>query len=417
MVRPASGLSFGSSLQRLATELDRFLGLPCEREVNVAYVTVHDPSDLRKGAGVAYYMARALAAQSLSLTYVGPLESRFSLSKVTKIPKGFYVIALRRNYDRARSPLLARSYARKVARYLSSVHSVDAILSPSTIPIGYLSADRPIVFWVDATFAGALNFYPEYTNLPRSNIEAGHALEQAALDRASLAIYTSDWAARTAIEYYGVDPRKIEVVPFGANVDRDFTEDEVARFIDQRPPGVCNLVFVGADWTRKGGDVALEVTRRLNNSGVRTRLTVIGAMPQLPEDLRHLVRAVGFVAKSTDEPSPIVRLVSESHFLILPSRADFSPHAICEANALGVPSLTTDVGGIPTLVKDEVNGRMFDVQASPDEYCRYVRMLLGDYDRYRQLAESSFREYQARLNWNASCRTVKNLLESVVKGF
>jgi hypothetical protein len=80
MVRPASGrLSFGSSLQRLATEFDRFLWLPADaraRAVNVAYVKVYDPSDLRKGARVAYYMARALAAPSLSLTYVGPSRLR-----------------------------------------------------------------------------------------------------------------------------------------------------------------------------------------------------------------------------------------------------------------------------------------------------------------------------------------------------
>ena len=37
--------------------------------------------------------------------------------------------------------------------------------------------------------------------------------------------------------------------------------------------------------------------------------------------------------------------------------------------------------------------------------------------RYDALARSSFAEYQARLNWNVAGRTVKQLIEGVVRRF
>jgi glycosyltransferase involved in cell wall biosynthesis len=67
------------------------------------------------------------------------------------------------------------------------------------------------------------------------------------------------------------------------------------------------------------------------------------------------VKFLGYISKSTQEGSEqIDRLLSDAHFLMLPTRADCTPYVIPEANSFGLPCITTNVGGIPTMVKDHV---------------------------------------------------------------
>src|SRR6185436_3482760 len=95
------------------------------------------------------------------------------------------------------------------------------------------------------------------------SLARGHAMEQRAIDRAALAIYSSDWAASSAIARYHADRNKVKVVPFGANIEESRTLEEVRAMIAARPRDVCRLLFVGVGWERKGGDIAIEVARLL----------------------------------------------------------------------------------------------------------------------------------------------------------
>ena len=104
-----------------------------------------------------------------------------------------------------------------------------------------------------------------------------------------------------------------------------------------------------------------------------------------------------------------------AHFLVAPSTADCSPVALCEANAHAVPALTTRIGGIPTIVRDEVNGKLFAKDADPVEYCSYVLDLVGNRRRYREFAHASFEEYRRRLNWAVAGATVRQLFENLLE--
>lgn len=53
------------------------------------------------------------------------------------------------------------------------------------------------------------------------------------------------------------------------------------------------------------------------------------------------------------------RLLKESHVLILPSYIEGLPISLLEAMTYSMPVITTDVGGIPEIVTDKVNGIMF----------------------------------------------------------
>jgi glycosyltransferase involved in cell wall biosynthesis len=98
----------------------------------------------------------------------------------------------------------------------------------------------------------------------------------------------------------------------------------------------------------------------------------------------------------------------------MPSRAESFGHVFCEASSFGVPSLATNVGGIPTAVRNDANGRTFSKEAGFEEYCAYISDLFSNYSRYKNLALSSFKEYEARLNWSVAGQTVKELLMDLI---
>jgi glycosyltransferase involved in cell wall biosynthesis len=129
---------------------------------------------------------------------------------------------------------------------------------------------------------------------------------------------------------------------------------------------------------------------------------------------KSILANLKFAKSAKYETEFLYRTISESHFLILPTRADCSPVTICEANSFGVPCLATNIGGIPTLIKPNLNGMLFNKDADINEYCQYIYRLFINYAKYKELALSSFDMYKSRLNWNIAGEKVRRLLAEVV---
>ena len=385
--------------------------------MKLAYVTTFNARDLNVSdnwAGTGYYIPEALKKQSLPIQYIGSLKERLDLQVICKFKRHYHKLLSQGNYLKTLDPLILQNYANQVSQDLSKMEA-DIVFSATVTPIAYLDCKQPIIFWADATFENLLNFYPQFTGLCEESIQHGHQMERMAIQRCKLAIYSSEWAARSAIEYYQADPSKVKVVPFGANIETNRTEEGIRDLIESRSATKCKLLFLGVDWLRKGGDVALEVAKQLNRLGLQTELTVVGSQPSLDEPLPDFVKLKGFISKFTEEGrAQIDRFISDSHFLILPSISDCTPIVFCEANSLGVPCLSRNIGGIPTIIKDDLNGKLFDRDSKPIQYSEYIFDLFTDYTRYKSLALSAFHQYESRLNWSVSGQKIQELLRSLV---
>ncbi len=180
-------------------------------------------------------------------------------------------------------------------------------------------------------------------------------------------------------------------------------------FWRRRVQDICRLLFLGVDWHRKGGDIALAVAELLNQKGIRTELDIVGCYP--PRELPAFARCHGFISKKTEEGrNRLSGLMAGSHFLILPSRAECYGIVFAEASSFGLPSLATRVGGIPTAIHDGKNGQTFPLDEGPVKYCDYIETLLSSPQGYRALARSSFNEYSTRLNWSSAGKKVRDLM-------
>lgn len=381
-------------------------------KIKISYVTHYNSKDILSWSGLGLNIFNCLSKQGFDVNVVDDFEKNFLFLRLkAKTKKAFYRYFLGKNYLPNRNPTLLRHYANYVESQIRCL-SPDWVFSPGSRPIAYLNCKQPIAFWTDATFACMIDFYSHMSNLCDESIRQGNAMEAEALGRSRLAIYASEWAAKSAIQDYKISPEKVHVVPFGANITCENDLEDIFRIVDQRSRDVCKLLFLGVDWFRKGGDVAYEVTKQLRNAGLDTELTVVGCEPILPASpAPSFIKSLGFVSKSTPEGRDrINRLLAESHFLILPSRAECFGVVFCEASAFGLPSLATNVGGIPTAIRQGQNGYTFDLDSSPSLYAEKILRLFEHYEDYRALAFSSFSEYQKRLNWKTSGNKIKELL-------
>jgi glycosyltransferase involved in cell wall biosynthesis len=378
--------------------------------MTLAFVTTDDPHDIHAWSGTGYHIAQALQKQGLALDFIGPLRDRLSHKMTRKCKRHYYELWGQR-YRRDPEPLILKDYARQISQRLGLS---DRIFSVTANPIAYLECDRPLAFYADATFAGLSSLYPHYQQLCPATVRHWHRMEAQALQRCTLAIYASDWAAQTAVAAYGVSPEKVRVVPLGANLNRSPAAAEVQRLIQQRPTDRCQLLFMGVDWYRKGGDIALAVATALNATGLPTELTLVGCQPPADVSLPEFVRPLGFISKATEAgQAKIAHLLGNAHFLLLPSRAECYGLAFCEANAFGVPCVGSDVGGVPTIIKSGRNGQLFSISADIQDYCDYIGNLFSCYGEYEKLALSAFKEYQDRLNWTVAGKNIKAHIETL----
>jgi len=353
-------------------------------------------------------MARSLEDKFGKVEYIGSLKE--SLSIFFKAKQFVYNKIFREKYLRHREPHIIKSYAKQIEKKLNHMN-VDIIFSPGSIPISQLECNQPIAFWTDATFAGMINFYSEFSNLCEETIKNGNLQEQNALSKCKLALYSSDWAAKTAIDNYQIDSAKVKVVPFGANIESNRKFEDIKSIINSRPKDKCKLLFLGVQWHRKGGNIALEIAKELNSQGLETELNIAGCEPDILGKLPVFVKSHGFISKSNPYGlAKINKILSESHFLVLPSRSECFGIVFCEASSFGVPSIATNIGGIPTAIRNDINGKTFSISASVIDYCNYISNLFLNYSEYQRLALSSFNEYETRLNWDVAGRTVRRLL-------
>lgn len=386
--------------------------------MNIAYITEFDIKNTDRTTwqknqlghwGCCYYIAKYLEDEDTKVHYLGPLTKKYAI--LPKVKSRIYNF-LHKGYHPWADPIFNKDYVSQIANKLATTSS-DIVLSPDINFISYLKSKLPIVIWVDSTYAGYINYYQEYSNLSRETIDDLINMDKLALEKCKFAIFSSEWAAVNAIDQYKISKDKVKVVPFGANIECNRTFEDIKTIIEAKSSEKCKLLFIGSNWNRKGGDVAFEVVRNLNSMGLNTELTVVGCKPVLNEPLPSFLKVIGVINTFTDAGlTQINKLFTESHFLILPTKADCTPHVLAEANSFGVPCLATNVGGIPTMIKDDINGKTFAVDASISEYSTYIASLMTNYNQYKQLALSSFNEYQTRLNWSVACQTVKQILSN-----
>lgn len=292
----------------------------------------------------------------------------------------------------------------------------DLLFFTQNMSIGIIDVDLPKVFYDDRNFSDLIDYYPCHMNLCEETINQGIQLDKKRLESASLAIFSSQWAADTAIYKYGTPKEKVKVVPFGANISKDLKFSEIEKIISTKKNKPLQLLFVASNWERKGGERTIEICDILKSKNINFNLHLIispTCTPHIP--LRDYIINHGFLDKKNPIQNSLLESIYElTNFLLVPSKADCTPLIIAECNAFGIPVVARDTGGISSLISENENGFLMQ---SNDESIQYVEKILNTFsnkESYSELCKSSFHKYKTELNWNSVSEQINELLMGII---
>ena len=212
------------------------------------------------------------------------------------------------------------------------------------------------------------------------------------------------------LQDYHIHENKITVVPLGANLDRV----PAASDLKKEKNTICQLLFLGVEWERKGGQIALDTFYALRKQGMQVQLTIVGCTPPVPV-YDNDITVIPFINKNIQKEAVLLyNIFLQTDFLLLPTRAECAGLVFCEASAFGIPSITTDTGGVGTYIQNGMNGFTLPLSSGAEAYADKILDLYSNDDVYRQLCISSRKKYETTLNWDTWGDSFRLVAEKVL---
>ena len=153
------------------------------------------------------------------------------------------------------------------------------------------------------------------------------------------------------------------------------------------------LFTIGCSSFWKGIDMMLKTASVLKDVGIEFEWSVAGKMS---EELKEIVekterlkfsdcniRILGFLP-----PEKMVDYLCEATMYVHTAYIENSPNSICEAQILGVPVISTMVGGIASLVHDGIDGELFPAN-DPWQMANGIVGLSKDLEKLKRYSENA----------------------------
>ena len=152
--------------------------------------------------------------------------------------------------------------------------------------------------------------------------------------------------------------------------------------------------FIGRLSFEKGIETLIEAARTLPYY-----LKIIGSGP-LADILKEKAKGANIEFTGYKEWPEIKEIVGKARFSVVPSEwYENNPLSMIEAQCLGTPVLGANIGGIPELIKEGVNGMCFESRNIMDLKNKIEKMFILNVD-YKQLAKSSQIRYSSEKHYN-----------------
>lgn len=376
--------------------------------MRIAFLSQTDPaSDMKHWSGIDYHLYHALArhADVIPVQVAGrtlPRVDRAVLKARRRITG--------KRYRHGLHPHALRDLSRR-ANAAAQHAGADVALGGQ----GYFThwdarAVKGAIF-SDTLYGAKVDFYGgwERASLDPLQLKQLRALGQQAIANVEKVFLTSAFAfERAAAELDNVVPApKRCVTHIGANLGRDFAPPDSVK----KPPlEPLNLLWVGMDWPRKGGPLAVEVVEQLAARGLDARLHIVGHDPGL--DHAQVVQH-GMLRKwISDERDRLIDLYRASHLFLFPTRADMCSAVLAEAAALHTPGVASYVGGLTDLFEpDQI--AFIDVDNFVSEATNTILRLVES-GEIAALAARAHARYRSHLNWDHIAQVMVRELESTL---
>lgn len=235
--------------------------------------------------------------------------------------------------------------------------------APSGVPY-FLYCDSNIHISRNSAHSWAASLQP-------AEIERAIGREQKVYENAAGIFTLSECVRRSFVNDLSIPADRVETVYAGHNLD----VGGVPPFAKLREGRTApNVLFVGREFSRKGGDLLLRAFERVRQVIPDATLTIVG-----PKDLSLStpgVESLGLLDK--DDPSGFRRLVQayeRATVFAFPTRFEPFGIVLLEAMIFGLPCVAPRVWAVPEIVQDGETGLLFDPESVDGLTMALVRLL------------------------------------------
>lgn len=213
----------------------------------------------------------------------------------------------------------------------------------------------------------------------------------------------SNFAARSFIES-GIDRGRVHVIPYGVQLEK-------FHQVTEPPSNAFEVLFVGQVGLRKGMPYLLQAFSGLRHP--RKRLRVVGStQPDFLPVLAQLPQSqVEFLGPQTQ--TEVVRYMSSSHVMVLPSIEEGLALVQGQAMACGCPVLATTNTGSEDIFTNGVEGFIVPIR-DPEALREKLQQLADDPALQRRMSEAALLRVQRLGGWTYYGDLWVSLLESLL---
>ncbi len=237
--------------------------------------------------------------------------------------------------------------------------------------------------------------YRRPTRFTPTSVRPVAALEARVYEEAHAVVTHSRWAANSVLTY-GVDPAKVQVIPFGIEVG--------PRLPPIRDGGPPRIVFIATTMGRKGGWTLLRLWREQLADRSRLVLVTPDSVPSEPglevhNDIRPGDGRLAEVLRSAD-------------VFAMPGDLDAFGYALLEAMSFGLPAVARRAAAIPEIVAEGTSGLLAPV-GDDAAFAAALRRLLDDPQARADMGETAYRRAAERFDARTTTTTLVEVLRGV----
>ena len=264
--------------------------------MKIAFLCSGPPTDRKIWSGTIYKMYESFLAQGFEVEWIQvdrftTLESKFFLSI-----ENFHRRIFNRGFNRNHFIAKAVSASKKLQKVLKT-SDAEVIFAPTTIAdLAFLKTNKPIIYLNDATFHQLLNYYGGMSGFGLLSKKTTVFIEKLALQKSNELVFSSQWAAQHAVDFYKIPKEKVHVIKFGSNAQ---APDQI---VEKEYSGEITFLFLGVEWERKGGQIALDAIKILRQRNYPVKLQVVGCIPPVEET--EAMNVIPFLNKNSISQQP-----------------------------------------------------------------------------------------------------------------
>ncbi|NJM88387.1 MAG: glycosyltransferase family 4 protein [Hydrococcus sp. RU_2_2] len=304
------------------------------------------------------------------------------------------------DFFRFRAQLSYAYMARQLALRKISYKNYSA-LHFHTYILAFLSIDLikkiPTVVSLDMTtsLAAQEQTDPDFQWTYSPNLYLGKQV----FENAAKIVTRSQWARKSVIEDYNIHPEKVKVIYPGVNLTK------LTPPINKNLQKPFNILFVGNDFDRKGGNDVLDVFLKLFYK--EAELHLVTHTP-IKCDYPNV-----YIHNNIKAYTPQwLELYHQADVFVMPTYFEGFGWVFIEAMAAGLPVIATKINAIPEIVVHEETGFLIEKGDRNDLACK-IRLLMENPALAKEMGIKGREIAEKKFNAQIHCQILENLFHDV----